>query len=357
MKKIIWFGALSLFVLSCLDSPNCSQVSNTSVGIAFKTLFDGRSDTVRVVRITASGTNQVYDSAKAVSLVSLPLNYLSSNSVFTIQTVSRNYVLDLGFKPKPQFLTEDCPERFVIADLVIRGKQGIDSVRMITAELSNPVQNNITIYRCPNNLFAKLSFRQLYMDTLSRGKLDARAITSVTADFLGTIYGAVSTNTIYLPLNLAANQALYTINFADGTSSYLNISYQIASKTLFKVCSVQSFPRKLGILSQSFEIMHIRRDSIYDPPKTNFEAFRCAVTNQIIANFKNAAGTIVTDTLKSITADFLGTDTLYRNKIGTSVVLPLNPAADNTTFRLQYKSKTSVLTLGYTRTDVNYNKD
>jgi hypothetical protein len=195
------------------------------------------------------------------------------------------------------------------------------------------------------------------MDTDARGKLDTRSITSVTADFLGTIYGAVSTNTLYLPLNLASDRTLYTVKFADGSTSSVHVNYQIASKTLFVTCSAQNFPHKLGIISQNFQIMQIPRDSIYDPPKTNLEAFRCPVTNQITTNFKSAAGAVVTDTLKSITADYLGTDTLYRNKIGTSVVLPLNPASDNTTFRFQYKNKTSVVTVGYTRTDQNYHTE
>ncbi|HRI80633.1 MAG TPA: hypothetical protein PLR06_13970, partial [Cyclobacteriaceae bacterium] len=322
MKRIIWSGALSLLVLACLDSPNCGQSSNTLVGISFKTMFDGRSDTVALVKITASGTTNVYDSAKAVSFVSLPLNYIISSSIFKIQTVSRNYTLDLGFKTQPKFLTEDCPERIVLSDLSIRNQQGADSVKLISSEPSNPATNNITIYRCPHNYLLKLSFRQLYMDTVKRGKLDTRAITSVTADFLGTIYGAVSTNTLFLPLNLSSDRTQYTINFADGTTRNVYVSYQIALKTLFKTCSTQKFPYKLGILSQNFELIQIRRDSIYDPPKTNLETFRCPIPNQITAIFKNVAGTLVSDTLKSITADYLGTDTLYRNKIGTSVVLP-----------------------------------
>ena len=356
MKRIIWLSALSLFVLSCLDQPNCSQTNNNTVGIAFKTMFDGRSDTVRIVKITASGTTMVYDSAKAVSFVSLPLNYLTNNSVFNIQTVSRIYVLNLGFKAQPQFLTADCPERFVLSNLTLNDEQGSDSIKLVSPDLTNPAQNNISIYRCPRNYLLKLSFRQWYMDTLSRGKLDTRAITSVTADY-GPLYGAGSTNTLYLPLNLASDRTQYTILFADGTTSNVYVKYQIANKTLFAVCSNQQFPNKLSTISHNFEILHIRRDSIYDPPKTNIETFRCPITNQITAVFRNATGSTVSDTLKSITADYLGTDTLYRNKIGTSVVLPLNPASDNTTFRLQYNNKTAVLTLGYTRTDQNYHSE
>ncbi len=357
MKRVVWIILLPLIVLSCLEQPDCTHTNNRLVGISFRTKFDGRADTVKIVRVTASGTTLIFDSLIRVNNISLPLNYLTDHSIFKIETIDRTYVLDLGFKVKPQFVTKDCPERFVLSDLAILGQQGVDSIKLVTSALSNPAQGNISIYRCPKNTILKLSFRQWYMDTLSRGKLDTRAITSIIDDFTGTVYSNVSVNTVFLPLNISSTTTSFTFNFADGTTKKLYLKYDVAVKTLFSMCPDGKFPHKVSPTVQDFEFLHIRRDSIYDSPKTNMETFRCPTTNQITAVFKNLAGNTVADTLKSITADYLGTDTLYKKVVKSSVILPLNPSSDNTTFRFQFKSKTNVVTLGYTRTDQTYHSE
>lgn len=357
MKRVVWFILFPLVVLSCLDQPDCKHTNNSLVGISFRTKFDGRADTVKIVRVTASGTTLIFDSLILASSISLPLNYLTDSSTFRIVTSDRTYVLNLGFKVKPQFVTADCPERFVLSNLSIRQKQGVDSIKLVTTTLSNPAQGNISIYRCPKNTILKLSFRQWYMDTLSRGKLDTRAITSITNDFTSTVYSNVSVNTVFLPLNISTGTTAFTFNFADNTKKKFYVKYDVAVRSLFSMCLDGKFPHKLSPTVQEFEILHIRRDSIYDPPKTNVEAFRCPITNLITATFKNATSLTISETLKSITADYLGTDTLYRNVIKSSVSLPLNPASDNTTFRFQFESKTGVVTLGYTRTDQTYHSE
>ena len=356
MKRVFWCLLFLALAISCLEGPDCYQKINNYVGISFRKVSNGHLDTVKIISIHASGTSHRYDSLASVTSVTLPINYLIDSTAFLIKTIDRTYLLNLGYHSQPQFLKVDCKEHFVLSGLVVKHKVGIDSVQMISNVLSNPAHLNLTIYRCPRPTLMKLSFRQYNMDTVSHGVLDTRAITSITSDFSGTLYQNTSSNLVTLPVNTNSDRATYTFKFADGTTNTLSLSHTISLQTRWSGCGLQKFPDLLNPLQQNFEVLHIKNDSIYDPPLTNIETFRCPTTHQVKAIFKDAVGTAIVATVKSITADFLSAP-LYTNVVGSEVILPLNPAFTNATYYFEFTNSTGVLKLGYNVADQTFHKD
>lgn len=362
MKRLVWFVFLAGLAISCLDPADCLQKNNNIMGVSFRTMYDGRGDTVKIQSVTVAGIDHQFDTTTVGTAISVQLNYLTDTSTFRIQTLDRLYYLKVGYSVKPQFVAVDCSEKFTLGDLKLLASSGTDSVKVISTTLVNPTKGNINIYRCPRNKIIKFSFRQYYMDTDSIGKLTGRKIASVVSDFAGVIYpDTITTNTVYLPINISASQSAYTFYFADGTVSKLSINYDVMTKTVLSLCGPQLFPRKIKHVPQGggldFEVLKVKRDSVFDPPRTNFNAYACAKTNLITTLFKTVAGGYTSDTLKSVKADYLGATPIYKNLITGSVVLPLNTDADNTTFFFEYQNKTSAVTLNYLRTGKTYHTE
>src|SRR6478609_6629896 len=92
MKKASWFILFLLMGVSCLDQPDCFRQDQNLVGISFKKMFDGQTDTVYIVKITSPDTHDAdyhfYDTTLVTSL-SLPVNFFSTVGTTTFN-IERN---------------------------------------------------------------------------------------------------------------------------------------------------------------------------------------------------------------------------------------------------------------------------
>lgn len=349
MKRATWFVLFLLVGVSCLDQPDCFRQNLNLIGVSFKKLHDNKVDTVALLHVSANGYDGEFYKEVLASSVSLPLNYLRDTTEFLFKISEAGYsgpvtterILRLSHKSKVQFVSEECGQRFVITDMadVINNNiaNDFDSVRITSKTPSNPAPNNITIYRCPHTNVVRLSFRQLYMDTVSRGRIDLREIETVTTPHT-TLYGKATVNTVVLPLNTNATSSTYNFNFTNGDNRTVTFGYESTSKEILKSCGLQNVYSKLTTTNNTFEFVKVLNDSIYDPPITNVETYRCPTTNQIRVSFRTLQGSSEISKeilIKSLTADYLGTP-LYSNLTATSVVLPLNPntSTTSTTFTI-----------------------
>lgn len=338
MKRATWFVLFLLVAVSCLDQPDCFRQNLNLIGVSFKKLYDNKGDTVALLHLSANGYEGEFYKEVLASSVSLPLNYLRDTTEFIFKTSEAGYsgplteehVLLLSHKSRVQFVSEECGQRFVVTDMK-DANHDFDSVRITSKTPSNPAPNNITIYRCPRTNVMRLSFRQLYMDTVSRGRIDLREVETVTTPQT-TLYGKATVNTVVLPLNTNATSSTYNFNFTNGDNRTITFGYESTSKEILKSCGTQNVYSKLTTTNNTFEFINVLNDSIYDPPITNVETYRCPTTNQIRVSFRTLQGSSEISKeilIKSLTADYLGTP-LYSNLTATSVVLPLNPSTSTT---------------------------
>jgi hypothetical protein len=359
MKKIIWFVFFLIMAMSCLDEPDCFRQNINLVGISFKKMFDGRTDTVSVWKVYAdSEKDSLFYEAKATTTLSLPLNYLRNETTFTIEALDKIYHLVLDHKSKTQFVSEDCGSRFVVSDLEIAGAD-FDSIGLVSNTLSNPAHVNINVYRCPRTNIMRFSFRQLYMDTVRNGKEDVRAINSVIANYAPTIslYDSISLSALLLQLDPTTVSSSFNFNLDDNETRKFTVKYHVDSKTLFEQCGEQPLISQLDTADNDFPILKVMVDSIHDPPYTNIVSYRCPETNMIRVLFKQKKGSSkLTDTLSiiSLTADFI-TDPIYANSDVTSVELPLNPNATTTQYTFNFEGGgTNTLQVNYTSTPTTF---
>lgn len=130
-RKTVWAVILILVTSGCLDEPDCYQLNNHLVGIAFKKLEDSTADTVS---ITAFGTPEVLFIAGDTSvsrLLGVPLNYFQDETLFLFQDHETTHTLHLGYLSQAQFVSERCGEKFVLSELRIID-HSFDSVRLVT---------------------------------------------------------------------------------------------------------------------------------------------------------------------------------------------------------------------------------
>ncbi len=361
MKKVAWFVLFLLMGVSCLNEPDCFRQNINLVGISFRKMFDGKTDTVSIYQALADGYSGILpDTFNATSPISLPLNYLKDETTLIIKGLDRTYTLLLGHKSKTQFVSEDCGQRFIVSDLaILSGKEDFDSIRLVSNTPSNPANVNIEIYRCPRNNIMRLSFRQLLMDNITAGRLDSRNIESVTADYQATpLYENIATSSLLLPLDYGASSATFDFKLDDDALRNISIDYRVQNKEILTKCGVQNLISdiKLTVDGNNLpagETVIVANDSIHDPPYTNITVVRCPTTNTIRLLFRqlressNISDTIQLETLK---ADFLTTP-IYSDTAVTRVELPLNAAADEVTYTFTHKDgKLNTLQLAYVRT-------
>jgi hypothetical protein len=345
--------------VACLNEPDCYRQNLNMMGISFKKMYDGRGDTVSIWQVSADGVDSIFFDTVSVTSLALPLNYLKNETSFTIEGIERVYTLLLNHKSKTQFVSEDCGSRFVVSDLVIAGHD-FDSIRLVSNSLSNPAHVNVEVYRCPRTNIMRFSFRQLYMDTVKRGRELIREVNAVMADYSATpLYQDVSLGSILLPVNPATTSATFNFNLDDNESKTFTVNYQVDEKEILPQCGTQKVFSQLDTVDNDFSILKIAVDSIHDPPYTNFESYRCPTTNTIKVLFRQTRGSSkVADTLNlvTLTADFINTP-IYADSSVSSVVLPLNPNATTTqyTFNLE-GGTTNTLQLKYTATPTTFHE-
>lgn len=270
VKKSIWFIVL-LFTGACLDKPDCYELNNNYVGITFKKLYDGKADTLSIIGITAPSSDSVfYPFVRATSL-QLELNPFEPSTDFTIETLLGSYKFFLGYQSAIKFISEDCGTSTQLSALNVNFSE-FDSVRIINPLLSNPAQLNIEVSRCPRTNFMKLSFRKLVDGVES---VDTVQITNILVDYpVAYTFPGGKTTTINVPLNVNSPTTTVVFTFADGTSRSLTVQGNRIPWFEYELCSGLTLFNQLSSTASTFSQVISVRDSIQDPPITNFEVYR-----------------------------------------------------------------------------------
>lgn len=145
-KKVAWVFFLSCAAWSCLDEPDCYGLNNNIVGITFKSADTFATITVDSLTVTSNAALLQLVSNSNAGKVYLPLNYFSDTTSYRFETPDTAYVLTLGHKSQSQFVSSECGQRFVLANLAVL-EHTFDSVRLVSAAPgSRPDVNNLEIF-------------------------------------------------------------------------------------------------------------------------------------------------------------------------------------------------------------------
>ena len=266
-SQILIFCISGLLLGSCYEDPECINLRNDFVGITFKKLFDRKVDTVGIVGIKVSGSDEVfYELVNAGGTIELPLNVNSATQSIDFDLLRGSFSMLLGYTSQPQFESKDCGPRFVLSGLKVL-QHDYDSVNVISSvPVASGGGNNIDIYRCPitNNL--KLAFRQLYADEKPNGVELKEKFYGMSMGYLPYIfYPNSEIGTAVLPINTESNSTSILIDSKENGISTLNVSYSRTPASLFDVCGSQNFINDIQVSgTSSYDIIKVQKDSITD---------------------------------------------------------------------------------------------
>src|SRR6186713_2105740 len=128
MRRAFWFVLFLLMAVSCLDQPDCFRQNINLMGLSFKKISGGKADTLDVM-VAVDAVGKFYDGVLTTGL-SLPLDYLNNQTSFSFSIREKGYLADevktyslvFGHDSKPQFVSEECGQRFVVSNLRINSK-------------------------------------------------------------------------------------------------------------------------------------------------------------------------------------------------------------------------------------------
>lgn len=357
IRKVVLYTLFALLALSCLDEPDCYNLNNNVIGIAFRKMADNKADTVILIGITINGTDSVFYDSVLTTGVELPLDVLGTESNVTFQFAGMYgpYVRNVltTYTSRIQFVSEDCGERFILSDLHLED-HNFDSIRLVNDQPGKEATTNYIVYRCPVTDLMKISFRQLGMNSDTLGTAMDVSVNGIASDFSAAVlYAGATASTFLLPLNSEATSATYHFDLAEGAAD-LVVDYRTVTMTRYALCGNQTFFTDLVASSDNFDKILMVRDSISDPPVTNVLLQRCPDTNLIKVDFVNQQGDdgeLVELALNGITADY-STEVFYEGETVSSVILPLNDQADGTRFTFDLETGPVDLEVAYTRTPV-----
>lgn len=258
---------------SCLDEPDCVNLSNGFIGISFKKMFDEKADTINFVSIQSVESDSIFYELAQATAIQLPLNQYANQTSYTIEEVYHENFLVMSYaKSVAQFVSEDCGTRFIFSGLEFTDHD-FDSLKIVTNFLSNSVQTNLEVYRCPRTNLVKVAFRQL---TDTEEEADTVYLENISADYPAFFFIPSDTlSVINLPLNQNALSTTFNFNFKDGSSQAITFTY---TRTLWNEfdawCGTLTLFSELASTISDFSEIEIRKDSIHDPPLTNVAIFK-----------------------------------------------------------------------------------
>jgi hypothetical protein len=355
--QIFAFFISGLFVSSCFEDPDCIDLRNDFVGFTFKKMFDGKIDTVNVIGISVSGTNDVFYSFTSVrGSIQVPLNVSASTQQFGIDLLRGSYTMVVDYNSEPQFESVDCGPRYILSDLRV-SQHNFDSVRVAsTVPLAGLSGSNIDIYRCPITNNFKLSFRQLLADEKENGIELKESLKQVSLNYLpGVFYVDTLLSAIVVPLNNNASSTNITIDAKASALTTLNINYSIQPSQLFEVCGIQKFIHDIQVnANSSYDIVRVQKDSIADPPTTNVALFRCPETNLIELTLIGLPGSVDNNyQVNKVTAGYTA-ELFYQDSLTAKLVLPLDVSQDQTDFTIDFATGPKQISFGYLRTSKTF---
>jgi hypothetical protein len=258
---------------SCLDEPDCVDVTNGMIGISFRKMFDGKVDTVAFVGVHSPESDSIFYPFTQATAIELPLNPYATQTNYLLKGVYDENILEMNYvNSQTQFLSEDCGTRHVFTDLEFTNYD-FDSVKIVTSALATSVQTNLEVYRCPRTNLAKVAFRQL-VGPIERA--DTVYLSNLTADYPAQFFIPNDTlSQLNLPLNQNASSTTFYFDFKDGSSQSITFNYTRTSWNDFETwCGTLTNFSELSSTVYDFTDVQIRRDSIQDPPLTNAAIFK-----------------------------------------------------------------------------------
>jgi hypothetical protein len=280
VKKTSWIWVFTFLGISCLDQPDCYNLTNSNITIAFRKIADGKADTVVVLErfFQSRDLDSAFINTDTVNVTSLefPIDYLTNGTNYSIKEIEKTNILELGYKVQSQFVSEECGPRFFVSELTVLSSD-TDSVR-ITSEIPGS-GTNVTIYRCPRTNFVKLAIQTTSATTTgSTLRKDTINILSSSVDHPLTLLYPVTGELSFLklPLDLAANTTQVDFVLEGNLQRSITFEYDRILATRYAVCEQQTFITNLRVAATNFDDLReitttrYKADSIYDPPRINF---------------------------------------------------------------------------------------
>lgn len=356
MKKLTWIAFSLVFMVACLDDPDCFQLHNDVIGVTFRVIGTGQADSVLLKNFNTTGT--------FVPVISFnyQLNYFQEQDRLNFEGVEGFNFLSFGYKVRNQFVSEDCGSAFVLSDLHIQ-EHDFDSARIVSATPTKTGGTNIEIYRCPKTDTLTLDFSQLYATsngiTVTRAPSDfiSHPFDFIT-DSLKTVFSGRAA-TVRLPVNLNKNHTTFIFK-TDVEQDTLVVGYNRVIEQRYRPCGIQTFVNELRIIEHTFDSISFALNSDDEPARTlqdphipNLSIFDCPETNLLQVSFKKGTASQVV-TLSSITGDHFNGNLLSAPYSSNTVNLPVDLSSDNSTFYIEYQDGTiDTLRVQYTRANVS----
>ncbi|NBP71015.1 MAG: hypothetical protein EBU52_20040, partial [Cytophagia bacterium] len=146
MVKVRKSAVILVFVAlfgACLDQPDCYNLTNNTVNISYRKIFDGALDTVAIESVTIVGADSLFSSTNRG--VTIPIDFTKTGVSVVLDAVEGTRLIDLGYKVQPQFVSEECGPRFAFSQLTASSPSG-DSVRVL-ASTPGGAASHVAIYR------------------------------------------------------------------------------------------------------------------------------------------------------------------------------------------------------------------
>ncbi|MBA4058610.1 MAG: hypothetical protein C0490_28095, partial [Marivirga sp.] len=221
MNKLTWFVFLSIIAISCLNEPDCYQLDNDEIIMAFSVMeFGADVDSLKDIQI--SGADSIFYQNTITSTVLLPLNPNTEELKYIFRWNNGSIdTLLLGYSSQIQFVSDECAQRYVFTNLKALSSS-FDSVRLFNATPTYPASTNLVIYRCAKPDIGGVKFKTKKGTTESDSIL---SVTDVKADFVSQIRVKQSGPSFYLPLNKRADTTTFEFTMKDGEVENLSLSY------------------------------------------------------------------------------------------------------------------------------------
>ncbi|RAW03319.1 DUF6452 family protein [Pseudochryseolinea flava] len=367
MKKATWFIFLLIIIASCLNDPDCFRINSNVIGISFRVMGTGKSDTLRMYGVTTQNTDSTFYRNTAATGIGIPLDFTTTESEYLFQTTRGDYSIALKYDVNVQFVSEDCGSKYVLENLETTGHT-FDSIRLVSRTPGTTAGGNIEIFRCPRTDTMAVAFRQL---TLSGTTKSSQALVvetnGITPDFTGeTLYGGEKVSIVYLPVNLDVDKHAMVIDFdqVEGGLRKLDLNYTLTETQRYRPCGVQIFASEMIINavesqyafdSVGFVLNETNSSirSVLDPFDPMINIYRCPdldIAGIYFRNRQDRADSTVS--LKSVTVNFQTTN-YAPTEPTTFIRVPLNKSATNTTVTIEYQTgKIETLVLSYTATPI-----
>jgi hypothetical protein len=281
VNKTSWILVFTLVAISCLDQPDCYNLTNGNITIGFRKIADGRVDTVMVLErfFQSKDLDNAFINTDTVIVngtsLQFPIDYLTNETNYSIKEIEKTNILELGYKVQTQFVSEECGPRFFVSDLTVLSSD-TDSVR-ITSGIPGS-GTNVTIYRCPRTNLAKIAIQTAATITNSTLRRDTINILSSNVNHPLTLLYPITGELSFLklPLDLAANTTQVDFVLEGDLQRSITFQYDLVPATRYAICGQQTFITNLRIAETNFDDLReitttrYKADSIYDPPRINF---------------------------------------------------------------------------------------